>query len=188
MPSFTVEDAKCTLIHDTAKRCAQSLQAHPRGDVVDVAASHELVPIDSRVARVVSDDLDNITNGLDDSVDLQGLSLTLKRTAILGVRITIQAERVLARQVRRANLERCRVCRVGSLPSPLHDIVCQRLHFRLEPKTGRLEALAGSRSPQKLSHTAARNSKAVSPSSGQLEGGVRHAGSSIEALATVFVM
>ena len=42
MPSLMLEDARRTLIHDTAKRCAQSLEAYPLGDVDDVAVSHFL--------------------------------------------------------------------------------------------------------------------------------------------------
>ena len=82
MPSPMLEDLRWTLIHDTAKRCAQSLEAYPLGDVGGAAASH---------FALATDDLDDITNGLDDLVAWQDLSLTGKRTALLDVKITIQA-------------------------------------------------------------------------------------------------
>ena len=67
-----------TLIHD---------------DVDDVAASHFLSLCQSfrALLALASDDLYDITNGLDDLVALQDLSLTGTRTALLDVKITIQA-------------------------------------------------------------------------------------------------
>ena len=58
-----------------------------------MAASHILSLCQSfRALRALaSDDLDGITNGLDDLVALQDLSLTSKRTALLDVKITVQA-------------------------------------------------------------------------------------------------
>ena len=47
------------LIHDAAKRCAQSLEAYPLGDVYDVAASHFLSLCQSfrALLALASDDL-----------------------------------------------------------------------------------------------------------------------------------
>ena len=66
MPSLLLEDARRTLIHNTAKRCAQSLEACPLGDVDDVAASHFLSLCQSfrALLALASDDMDDITNGL----------------------------------------------------------------------------------------------------------------------------
>ena len=88
MPRLMLEDARRTLIHDTAKRCAQSLEAYPLGDVDDVAAFHllSLCPSFRALLALASDDFDDITNGLDDLVSVAG-----KRTALLDVKITIQA-------------------------------------------------------------------------------------------------
>ena len=82
MPSPMLEDLRWTLIHDTTKRCVQSLEAYPLDDVDDTAASH---------FALASDDLDDITNGLADLVAWQDLSLTGKRAALLDVKITIEA-------------------------------------------------------------------------------------------------
>ena len=59
MPSLMLEDAGRALVHDAAKRCAQSLEAHPRGDVDDVAASHFLSLCQSfrALLALASDDL-----------------------------------------------------------------------------------------------------------------------------------
>ena len=91
--SLVLEDARRTLVHDTAKGCAQALEAYPPGDVDEVAASHFLSLCQSfrALLALASDDLDGITNGLDDLVALQDLSLTSKRTALLDVKITVQA-------------------------------------------------------------------------------------------------
>ena len=117
-----LEDARRTLIRDAAKRCSQTLEAYPLGEVDDVAAPHFLSLCQSirALLALASDYLDDITDRLDDLMALQGVSLTGKG--------------VLARQVRGANLGRCRACGVGSLLSLLHDIVVQGLHFRLGPR------------------------------------------------------
>ena len=84
------------------------------------------MPIVSHVARVCLD-LDDVTNGLDDLVALQDLSLTGKRTALLDVKITGQASECWH--------DRFVQSWVFALLSPLHDIVWQRLHFETGPKT-----------------------------------------------------
>ena len=65
LPSLMLEDAKRTLINDTAKKCALSLVAYPLGDVGDVAASHFLSLCQSfrALLALASDDVDEITNG-----------------------------------------------------------------------------------------------------------------------------
>ena len=86
------------------ERCARSLKAYSLVDLDNVAASHFLMLCQSFRAflALASDDLDDITNGLDDlAVVLQDLSLTSERTALLYVKIT--------RQDPGANLERCRI-------------------------------------------------------------------------------
>ena len=82
-----------------------------------MAASHFLSLCQSfrALLALASDDFDVITSELDDLVALQDPSLTSKRTSLLDVKITVQATECWQRQVRGANLERCRVCRGGSL-------------------------------------------------------------------------
>ena len=81
---------------------------------------------------------------------------------------------------KRTALLRCRECRVGSLPSPLHHIVGQRRHFRLGCDMSTLDCVHWDLKllPQSL----ATEAVAEMP-----EGGVRHAGSSVVALATLSV-
>ena len=86
-------DVRRTWIHDTAKKCALLLEAYPFGDVDDVAAFHFLSLCETfrALLALASHDLDDITNGFDDSMALQDLSLTGKLSALLDVKITIQA-------------------------------------------------------------------------------------------------
>ena len=131
MPRLLLEDARWTLIHDTAKRCAQSLVAYPLGDVDDAAASHFLSlcqPFRALFA-LASDHLDDITNGLDDLVALQDLSLAGKR--------------VLARQVRGANLERAAACaELGPCCHRCMALLASDL-LQIGPKTCALDRLHG---------------------------------------------
>ena len=68
MPSLMFDDARRTLIHDTAKRCVLSQGAHPLRDVDDVTASHffSLCQTFRALLALASDDLDDITIVFDD--------------------------------------------------------------------------------------------------------------------------
>ena len=130
------------------------------------------MPTVSRVARVAlaSDGLDGSTNGLDDLVALQDLSLTGKRTALLDEKITIQAsgcwhdrfyERI-SNAAAYAELGPCFHRSMTLLASDFTSEWAQHEHPRTCARG--LEALATLAQPQNLSQNASRNSKAVSPS------------------------